>query len=158
MAILLSVGPDSKKIDKPFSVAEKFQIANDWITDKGEALWGVRFPLNKNSIIRKGGVFPIKGMFYVKKNSYFIPKTRRGFISYEVIIQDVESYKKPQTPSDPNLRPIQWRENFFRTYLRLSSKIEPIIPIQISEIRKWDGMILKGTSSVQGYVLVRSYE
>lgn len=91
------------------------------IDELGATLFAVNFPIDRSKL-----QFPMNGYVYVKGDK----------VNYKVIIEDVESYSEKHPPSDPSLRPLEWRDNYFKTYFKLTS-LEPLDkPKEVSEFRK----------------------
>ena len=153
-AILFPVGRKNKKDD---TVKEKIETTNKTIHSEGLSLWGLGSSISKESIQKKGGIFPITGLLYVKGNSDSIKEGLTGKISFITLIKDVESYTQPRFPRDLTCRPEKWADQKWRTYLHISKTIIKLVtPIEPETLVKWNNDQLKGATSIQGYCLVKN--
>lgn len=153
-AILFSIGKSTDS-HGPVSLQTKLAILNESILTNNFTLYGANFQINKESLKQKGASFPITGLLYVKKHSKSQPTSIREKISYVTRIEAIEPYKKPTKPTDNNIRPERWKNDLFKTYLKLSQPIKRIEnPLNPTQLVKWDGTPLKG--GVQGYSLVNN--
>ena len=156
ISLLWSVGPVLRGYTNSFTVIEQIKSINEIVESRGSAFWGVRFLSSPLSMQEKGVVFPIRGLLYLPISSESVLDSQRGYVSFQTIVEDVETYPNPQAPSDINLLPELWRDRNYKNYLKCSSPIVPISPQDLSVFSKWDGSTL-GLQAVHLYaIIVRS--
>lgn len=83
IVILISLGPD-----KGYSTREKINIINTHISNYNGILYGANFRINKESILKVGGMFPIICFIYIKKKSKTL-LSKRSKVAYKTIIEDI---------------------------------------------------------------------
>lgn len=157
-ALLWSVGPDTeKRVGKrrKYSVKEKINITNRKIEKSGASLWGVDFRVNKRNIKKHGGSFPLPGYLYVTQDSSSVDESLTGKVSYKTKVEDIDSNAIRHKPREPELRPDEWKDLFYKTYLKLSFPLTPLkIPVEVSKIEKWDTTPIRGEQALRNYILI----
>jgi len=156
ISFLWSVGPVLQDSKNSFTVIEQIKSINEIVESRGSAFWGVRFQYSPLSMREKGVVFPKRGLLYLPISSKSVFDSQRGYVSFQTIVEDVESYPSPQAPSDIDLLPEFWRDRNYKNYLKCSSPITPISPQDLSVFSKLDGSTF-GLQAVHLYaIIVRS--
>lgn len=109
----------------------------DCINKKGATLWGTDF-----GIIKNWYSFPVNGYLYV---------TLRN-VELRATIVDIETYHTRHKPREIELRPVRYREEYHKTYLKLK-ELESIQPVKVTDFVKHDGRNVS-KYGVQRYVRI----
>lgn len=108
------------------------------IKEQGATLWGADF-----GIKLKWFTFPLIGYLYVTLNR----------VSYRAVIADIETYKEACKPKEVSLRPPEYKNEYHKTYLKLTELKLIETPIKVEQFRKHDGTQVS-KYGLQGYVRV----
>ncbi len=104
----------------------------------GATYWGTGFAVDISRL-----TFPINGYIYT---------TDSRKVTHVARILNIETYGEKQKPSEPALRPPEYKDELFPTYLKFSSLEELPEPMELHRFRQWNNLSV--VRPPQNYILI----